>query len=72
MEDFRTALKHNIQIEKEKQRQKMELMKRKYDKEGVEIIDDVSEIGKDDPETQFKKQRKLMQMQMKMDSNEAE
>jgi hypothetical protein len=50
----------------------MELMKRKYDKEGVEIIDDVSEIGKDDPETQFKKQRKLMQMQMKMDSNEAE
>jgi hypothetical protein len=72
LEDFRTALKHNIQIEKEKQRQKMELMKRKYDKEGVEIIDDVSEIGKDDPETQFKKQRKLMQMQMKMDSNEAE
>ena len=40
----------------------MELMKKKYDKEGVEIINDVYEIGKDDPETQQKKQRKQMQM----------
>ena len=40
----------------------MELMKKKYDKEGVEIINDVSEIGKDDPETQQKKQRKQMKM----------
>lgn len=40
----------------------MELMKKKYDKEGVEIINDVSEIGKDDPETQQKKQRKQIQM----------
>lgn len=31
-------------------------MKRKYDKEGVDIIDDVSEIGRDDPDTLFKKQ----------------
>jgi hypothetical protein len=29
----------------------MEQMKNKYDKEGVEIINDVSEIGRDDPET---------------------
>lgn len=29
----------------------MEQMKKKYDKEGVEMIDDVSEIGRDDPET---------------------
>tara|TARA_B110000285_G_C14907452_1_gene506261 strand:+ start:316 stop:519 length:204 start_codon:yes stop_codon:yes gene_type:complete len=45
LEDFRQDLKLNIKDETDRQRQKFEKIKQKYDKEGIEVIEDESQIG---------------------------
>ena len=42
LEDFRQDLKLNIKDETDRQRQKFEKIKQKYDKEGIEVIEDES------------------------------
>ena len=42
LEEFKGSLRENIAGEKKRQRQKMEKLKEKYDKEGVEVLEDVS------------------------------
>jgi len=42
LEDFRKNLKANIADENIKQKQKFKKIKEKYDKEGIEIVDDES------------------------------
>ena len=56
LDEFRLKLKSNIQDENVKQRQRIKQLKTKYDREGVEVIEDVSQIGKGtDPEAQRRK-----------------
>jgi len=45
MDEFRYKIKDNIHNENEKQKEKYKKLKEKYDKEGVEIIEDESQIG---------------------------
>ena len=47
LEEFRQKMRKNIQDEKTRQRQRFEKMKAKYDKEGVQVVENESEIGTD-------------------------
>lgn len=53
LEEFRGKMQVNIKEENARQRMRIQKLKAKYDKEGVEVVDDVGEIGKaQDPEAQ--------------------
>lgn len=47
LDTFRRNLRDNIQNENVKNRQKFNKLKKKYDKEGVQVVDDQREIGRD-------------------------
>ena len=46
LEGFQKSLKSNMTMENEKQRTKFNELKAKYDKEGVQVIENEDEIGK--------------------------
>ena len=69
LETFRSKLRANVDDEKRRQRQKMAKLKEKYDKEGVQVIDDVSQIG--DQNLTDGQRRKLMQQQQRQAEDEA-
>lgn len=48
LDEFRMKLRQNLQTENAKQRQRVKDLKKKYDKEGVQVIENLSEIGKQD------------------------
>ena len=52
LDDFRKALKENMDDEKEKQRKRFFKLKDQYNKEGIEVVEDESEIGSKDPLSQ--------------------
>jgi len=60
LDDFKQALKKNIDEENTKQRKKQAKLKEKYDKEGVEVVEDESEIGQKDPESIRRNQQRAM------------
>ena len=48
LDEFRSKLRTNIEQENIKQRKRIKELKNKYDKEGIQVIDDVTQIGKQD------------------------
>lgn len=50
LDEFKQALKVNMSKENTAQRDKFNKIKQKYDKEGIEVVEDESEIGKMTPE----------------------
>lgn len=72
LDDFRQNLRGNIAQENEKQRERFKNIKKKYDKEGVEIIEDESRIGQTDIEAVDRKKEHLKKLQSIQHRNEAE
>lgn len=59
LEEFRQNLKANISKENASQREKFKKIKQKYDKEGIEIVEDESQIGKSDSAAQNQTDREM-------------
>lgn len=66
LEDFKGRMRQNVDGEKRRQREKMARLKQKYDQEGVQVIDDVEEIG-DQRLTDAQKRRLMQQQQRQME-----
>lgn len=45
LDDFRIKLRSNIQSENEKQKERIKKLKSKYDKDGVEVLEDMRQLG---------------------------
>ena len=69
LEGFRTKIRKNVSDEKENQRMKFNKIKAKYDREGVDVVEDEQQIGQDMDKT---KQKLIHQKNIQIDNEERE